>query len=299
MSGILLHVNQVPVPSTSVNMARRAMSADEFRTFSGVRLFEIAYRNDGLTIKGWLALPEIVTGQLPAIIFNRGGSGPRGALSDVGAMAYAGLYASWGYVGIASNYRGIGGSDGIEEWGHGDVDDAMKLIHVLDSLDYVDTDRLGLVGGSRGGMMALMMLRRTQRFRAAVTFGAPTSLHTEPTKAYIRATMSKHLVHPISEAEVQAEAEKRSAVLWADSLCTTTPLLLQHGTGDRRVPPEHALLLALELQRQNHPYKLVMYDNADHVLAGRRKESTADKRWWLDTYVMNKAPLPKTGPHGA
>jgi hypothetical protein len=42
-----------------------------------------------------------------------------------------------------------------------------------------------------------------------------------------------------------------------------------------------------------------MYDNADHVLAGRRNESNDDIRWWVDHYVRDRAPLPRTGPHGA
>jgi hypothetical protein len=42
-----------------------------------------------------------------------------------------------------------------------------------------------------------------------------------------------------------------------------------------------------------------MYDNADHVLAGRRNESNADIRDWLTHYVTNKSALPRVGPHGA
>ncbi len=272
------------------------MTGAEFSRFEAVTLHKITYASLGLRINGWLALPPAGMGTSPAVVFNRGGTGQRGALTDVGAMAYIGLYASWGYVGIASNYRGVAGSEGTEEWGGADVDDAMNTLGVLDALGYVDPTRIGLVGGSRGGMMALMMLARTNRFRAAVTFGAPTSIHSEAAAAYIRGTMSKHL--PPSAVE-QIEAERRSAVVWAENLCKTTPLLIQHGSGDRRVPAEHALSLALRLQQLQHPYKLIIYDNADHVLAGRRMESIHDVRWWLDHYVKNKAPLPRTGPHGA
>lgn len=273
------------------------MPAAAADALAAITLYDITYRSGNLRIKGWLALPPAGPAQFPAVVFNRGGSGPRGVLSAEGAMMYAGLFASWGYVTIASHYRGLGGSEGAqEEWGAGDVDDAMACVDVLDGLGYVDRDRLGLVGGSRGGMMALMMLRRTNRFRAAVTFGAPTMIHAVQASAYIRKTMAQHLA---ADADVEAEARQRSAVEWAETLCPTTPLLVLHGTGDRRVGPEHALHLALRLQALHHPYKLVMYDNADHVLAGRRTESNADLRAWLDHYVRDRAPLPKTGPHGA
>lgn len=292
----VVDVQQVSIPSTSLSMARRSMPASEFEAYKSVRLYSISYQSSGLSIKGWLALPGVVLGKHPAVVFNRGGSGTRGALTDVGAMAFIGRYAAWGYVGIASNYRGVGGSDGLEEWGDGDVDDALATLSILDSLEYVNNDAIGLVGGSRGGMMALMMLARTSRFRAAVTFGAPTTINSEPHKSYIRATMAKHIITGVSEQE---QAERLSAVCWADQLCKTTPILVLHGSGDRRVPALHAIRLAEELQRLQHPYKLIVYDNADHVLAGRRDESTQDIRWWLDHYVKDMSPLPRTGLHGA
>ncbi len=144
--------------------------------------------------------------------------------------------------------------------------------------------------------MALQMLRRTSRFRAAVTIGAPTMLHALPATDPLYRTLLRFLPPGTSPAAAAAE---RSAILWADQLCKSTPLLVLHGTGDRRVPAEHALYLGLALQRALHPYKLILYDNADHVLAGRWAESNADIRWWLDHYVRDRAPLPKVGPHGA
>ncbi|MBU3741991.1 MAG: S9 family peptidase [Candidatus Kapabacteria bacterium] len=297
IDGTLLDATSVDMPQSARNVVRRSMSEADRMVFDGVTLHAITYASANRRIKGYMALPPGGQSSYPAVIFNRGGSTERGALTPEGAVMFACQYAAWGFVCVASNYRGLGGSEGeTEEWGAGDVDDAMNLLPLLDGLGYVDPERIGLVGGSRGGMMALMMLARTDRFRAAVTFGAPTMIHAcEPT-AYIRRTMQKHL--PAGSVE-HVEAERRSAVLWADRLSKTTPLLVLHGTGDRRVSPDHALQLGLALQHCQHPYKLIMYDNADHVLAGRRNESNADIRAWLTHYVMNRGPLPRVGPHGA
>jgi dipeptidyl aminopeptidase/acylaminoacyl peptidase len=145
-------------------------------------------------------------------------------------------------------------------------------------------------------MMAFQMLTRTDIFKAAVTVGAPTMFHTLPSEDYIFKRMSEFLP---KGADLKVEAEKRSVIAWAEKLCKTTPLLVLHGTGDRRVAPEHALHIGLALQKIHHPYKLVMFENADHILSGRRKEGDAEIRVWVDAYVKNLAPLPKTGPHGA
>ncbi|MFM8178025.1 MAG: alpha/beta hydrolase family protein [Candidatus Kapaibacterium sp.] len=297
MSSVLLSTDPVPHPPSLVNMMKRSMSAQDFADFMAVRMFRITYVSDGLRINGFLALPPArPDNTYPAIVFNRGGHGPRGALTPESAFAYAGLYASWGYVTIASNYRGHGGSEGMEEWGGADVNDAMNLLPVLSSLGYVDMTRVGIIGGSRGGMMALMMLRRSSAFRAAVTIGAPTALHDLRKDEAIRTTVSQFI--PRDEA-MGAALEARSSAVWAKEICKTTPLMVLHGSGDRRVHPAHALHLAAALQDCLHPYKLIVYDNADHILAGRRPESAADMRWWMDAYVRDARALPKVGPHGA
>ncbi|MFN9778078.1 MAG: alpha/beta hydrolase family protein [Candidatus Kapaibacterium sp.] len=297
MSATLLHSEPVSMPSSIASMMKRSLEPAQYAQFMSVQMFAITYMSEGLRVCGFLALPPAVPQNVyPAIVFNRGGHGPRGALTAESAFAYAGLYASWGYVTIASNYRGHGGSEGTEEWGGNDVSDAMNLLPVLASLGYVDMNRVGIIGGSRGGMMALMMMRRTSAFRAAVTIGAPTALHDLRKDESIRTTVAHFIA---KDDSMQSALEQRSAVLWADELSKTTPLLVLHGSGDKRVHPAHAFKLGSALQDSLHPYKLVMYDNADHILAGRRPESAADIRWWMDYYVRDAKALPKVGPHGA
>ncbi len=285
------------MPTSVRNMMRRSLSSTDFEALCSVQLFEIRYWSEGLRIAAYLALPPANSnGVYPGILFNRGGTGPRGALAADSAWVTAGLYASWGYVCCASNYRGQGGSEGAEEWGEGDVRDAMNVIPLMQNLGYVDMHRLGLIGGSRGGMMAYMMMRQSSVFRAAVTVGAPTMLHRVDEHAYIRKTFAKYVHHL---PNLEEELRRRSVVAWPSELCKTTALFLAHGSGDRRVAAEHSLHLAIELQACLHPYKLTIYENADHILAGQRERSNADIRAWMDLYVRDAAPMPIVGPHGA
>jgi dipeptidyl aminopeptidase/acylaminoacyl peptidase len=301
INGTLIDSRLVSVPSSALNMARRNMADEDFSRYAAVQLYELTYWSEGLRIKAFLGLPVADAPTMPALVFNAGGTGERGALTATTAAATVGLYASWGYVVIASQYRGRGGSEGTEEWGGGDVDDAMNALKLLQNLDYVDNERIGIIGGSRGGMMALQMLTRTDVFKAAITFGAPTDFTDLAEDSYILKT-ARHFLPGEVFADVarrREELARRSAALFAADLCKTTPLLVLHGSGDRRVEAEHAYKLGLALQKSLHPYKLILYDNADHVLAGRRDESNADMRAWIDMYVKRRAPLPRVGPHGA
>ena len=297
-NGLLLSIQPEPIPQTMLNMQSRALSSEEYAAFSAVQMFKIVYHNDGLKIAGYLALPPAQQGitQYPALIFNRGGTGEKGALTPESAAMYIAMYASWGYVVVASQYRGCGGSEGKEEWGGNDVLDAAALVPLLENLPYVDKNRIGLIGGSRGGMMALMMLRTMSNFKAAVTIGAPTNFDKIPKDSYIYKTFA---LYQNDNADRSNEELLRSAEHFAEHLCKTTPLLVLHGTGDKRVHPIHGYKLGMALQEALHPYKLIMYENADHILAGRRLESNAEIRSWVDTYVRDSKPLPKVGPHGA
>jgi dipeptidyl aminopeptidase/acylaminoacyl peptidase len=294
-NGTLIDSRSVAIPDNILSMSRRSMTAEDFAQFSAVQMHELTYWSEGLRIKAYLGLPLATEEKMPALIFNAGGTGERGALSTMTAAATVGLYASWGYVTLASQYRGRGGSEGKEEWGAGDVDDVMNALTLLQSFNYVDTSRIGIIGGSRGGMMALQMLTRTDIFKAAVTFGAPTYFLGLPKDAYIMSLAEKFLPEPFSEEELR----KRSVAFFTEQFCKTTPLLVLHGSGDRRVEADHAYRLGDGLQKSLHPYKLIIYDNADHVLAGRREESNADMRSWINLYVRDRATLPRVGPHGA
>ncbi len=294
-NGTLIDSRPVAIPDNILSMSRRSMTSDDFASFSAIQLHELTYWSEGLRIKAYLGLPQATAAKMPALVFNAGGTGEKGALSSMTAAATVGLYASWGYVVIASQYRGRGGSEGTEEWGAGDVEDALNALTLLQGLEYVDTERIGIIGGSRGGMMALQMLARTNAFKAAITFGAPTYFVGLPKDAYIMSLAEKFLPEPFSEEELR----KRSVAFFTEKFCKTTPLLVLHGSGDRRVEADHAYRLGEGLQKSLHPYKLIIYDNADHVLAGRREESNADMRAWTNLYVRDRAPLPRVGPHGA
>ena len=99
--------------------------------------------------------------------------------------------------------------------------------------------------------------------------------------------------------EVKEEALlARSPVAWPERLCPTTPLLLLHGTADWRVDPGETMSLARGLYDLRRPYRLIMYEGADHGLSEYRAEAYGQIRSWMDRYVRDLEPLPDLEPHG-
>ena len=86
------------------------------------------------------------------------------------------LLAAQGYGVLYVNPRGSHGYsqefvDAVRgDYGGGDYEDIMAgLDYVLGENDWIDTDRLGVTGGSYGGFMTNWIVGHTNRFKAAVT----------------------------------------------------------------------------------------------------------------------------------
>jgi len=85
--------------------------------------------------------------------------------------------ASWGYVIISTNYRGCCGSEGKDEFGGADIYDVLNLLPALTQVPNADTSRVGIYGMSRGGMMALLAMKKSTRFKAAYVGSGMANLY--------------------------------------------------------------------------------------------------------------------------
>lgn len=258
---------------------------------------EITYVSDGLKIKGYLVVPK-KPGKYPCLIYNRGGNRDFSELNEKYVASRLAEYASWGYVVVASQYRGNGGSEGKEEFGGSDINDVLNLIPLLASNNQADTSRIGMYGWSRGGLMTYLALTKTRKIRAAVVGGGVSNAFRSIDK---RPEMEKYVYQvliPDYQRTKKAALKARSAVFWADKLCKTTPILLLHGSADWRVSPEDGLEMATKLYEAHHPFRFVFFEGGDHALTEYTLEVNRLSKNWLDTYVRDKHVWPNLVPHG-
>lgn len=268
----------------------------EFEYLRHIEAYDITYMSDGLRIKGFYVVPK-GRGPYPCIICNRGGNREFGS---IGALAMVNLlcrFASWGYLVVASQYRGGCGSEGHDEFGGADLDDVLNLFPLLDGDENADSSRIGMYGGSRGGMMTYLALTKTNRVRAAVIRCGVSDLTTWTDDRKDMEEVYRDLI-PDFATQSEAALEQRSAVYWAEKLCPTTPILIIQGTADWRVNPLSALHMAGKLLRIRHPFRLVMLEGADHALSECIPERNRQTREWFDRFVLNRAALPEMLPHG-
>jgi dipeptidyl aminopeptidase/acylaminoacyl peptidase len=264
-----------------------------------VNIDEIVYISDGLRVAGHIITPK-TPGPHPCLIYNRGGNREFGANSPLRVALRLARFASWGYVVVASQYRGnAGGEEGIEEFGGAEVADVLNLIPLLESLDrQADASRIGMIGFSRGGLMTYLALAGTDRLRAAaIVAGVTDSRFTIEDRPDMETFVYAELIPDYWNVKEEA-LTARSPIEWPDRLCPTTPILLLHGTADWRVHPTESMRMAEALFELRRPYRFIMYEGADHGLSEFRAEAYGEIRHWLDRYVRDKEELPNLEPHG-
>ena len=244
--------------------------------------FRISYLSDGLKITGYLFKPGKVSHRLPVLIYCRGG-GPIIGRVNRKITDYLAFLASKGYLVLASMYRGSCGSQGEDQFGGDDVHDVLNLIPLAGTLPFADSERIGMLGFSRGGMMTLLSIKSGAEIKAAALVGAITDLETtfNEEKSWFRRLGLRFLVgRPADEPEAYMQ---RSAVHWAETI--NVPILVLHGSADPKINVSQARRLADKLRQSGGTYELMVYPGGDHELetdAIDRDHRVID---WFDHYL--------------
>ncbi len=246
----------------------------------------ITYLSDGLRVQGYCARPS-EPGVYPLVIWNRGGWGERGSLDDLTAYLILASTAEWGYVVLATQYRGVKGGEGAEDFGGGDVNDAFNLLKLAEEIPEADTRRVAVEGASRGGITTFRMLTMTDRFKCAIVHAPVTNLQVMcEVREDFRTHIQKLFGH-LSPSEREHEIQRRSAVHFADQFCPTTPILIMHGTNDRSVPISQSEELVNRLTDLGRPFSFEKISAGGHVALkdGTYKQLDDLRKNWLERFL--------------
>ena len=270
----------------------------EFTYLDSIEVYDITYLSDGLKIKGFMAKPKDESKEYPCIIINRGGNRDFGSLKVAHGAIMLGKIAKEGYVTIASQYRGNGGSEGQEEFGGAEVGDILILPEVLQEVNSADTSKIGMYGWSRGGMMTYLALTRSDKIKAAAVGGSVSDIFESIEDRPEMETEVLSEVIPDYRNNKEAELTKRSAIKWVNKFPKDVPILMMHGNSDWRVKPEQSLRLAMEFEKYRIPYRLIIYEGGDHGISEYKEEVNQQVISWFDRYLKQNEPLPNMEYHG-
>jgi dipeptidyl aminopeptidase/acylaminoacyl peptidase len=137
----------------------------------------VTWRNDGFDVQGWLLQP--IGGnpgvKRPMVVLVHGGPEAASTNTFLPAFSQARVLLEAGWVVFEPNYRGSFGQGeafaaaSIQDLGGGDWRDVLTGVDAAERAASIDDTRVGIMGGSYGGYMAMWGITQTHRFRAAVS----------------------------------------------------------------------------------------------------------------------------------
>jgi fermentation-respiration switch protein FrsA (DUF1100 family) len=117
---------------------------------------DIEFDAEGVTLRGWLYLPDGATGPVPTVVMAHGFS----AVKEMHLDSFAEAFALGGLGALVFDNRNFGASDGeprqeIDPWAQ--VRDYRHAITFAQTLAEVDPDRIGVWGSSYSGGHGLVL----------------------------------------------------------------------------------------------------------------------------------------------
>lgn len=187
-------------------------------------------------------------------------------------------FTSRGYAVLVVNYRGSTGYGRTYRealygnWGVVDVEDCLSGARYTAEQDWVDPNRMALLGSSAGGFTVLQTLvKHPGVFRAGVSmYGIANhiSLLEDPPK--FERFYSHKLLGPYPEAEKLYRA--RSPLFHADRI--RDPVAIFQGGKDHVVPREQAEAIVAALEENGVPHQYILYPEEGHGF--KRTENVQD-----------------------
>jgi dipeptidyl aminopeptidase/acylaminoacyl peptidase len=215
----------------------RTDSTYEARARGVMEFKKVTYKSrvDGLEIPAYLFAPLTKNpAKHAALVWVHGGVHSNWG---IGMWPFVKEAVQKGYVIITPNYRGSTGFGNDFhrkiDYGGKEVDDALSSVDYLKTLNYVDMDRLGMMGWSHGGFITLLNLfRDPQPFRAGAAMVPVTNLIfrlSDHGPGYARSFAAEEGIQGLPFENVP-EYIRRSPAFHAENL--KVPVLVHVATND-------------------------------------------------------------------
>ena len=242
---------------------------------------EISFVNsDGIWIEGWVMKPAgYVEGKkYPAVLHIHGG--PDCAYGPVLMQERLALCAA-GIGAIFCNPRGSEGRGGDfgdirGKWMTVDYQDLMEFTdHAIEVCEWIDEDRLGIAGGSYGGIMTNMIIGVNHRFKAAISDRSSADSIADFLLCDLGVACGVD-TYQTTPWEDPMKLWDQSALKYAPDI--RTPVLFIHGENDYRCPVVNSLMLHGAIKYFGGISKVIIFKGEAHGLSRKGKPKNRVRR---------------------
>lgn len=230
----------------------------------------LRYQRDGVDLDCWVLRPSGAQpgNRYPTLLNIHGG--PHSQYGNTFFDEFQ-VQAGAGYAVVYTNPRGsLGyGEDFaravIGDWGGVDFADVMAgLDEAVRRCDFIDPDRLGVLGGSYGGYLTSWTVGHTSRFKAACSERALNTFTSFFGTSDIGPWFAPNESGALPWDNPRWYVE-HSPLTYAPAI--TTPLLIMHAENDLRCPIEQGEQLFMALKRLRREVLFIRFPDESHELS--------------------------------
>ena len=253
---------------------------------------------DGLEIPAYLYKPVTASpeNKVPALVWVHGGPGGQ---SRPGYSSEIQYLINHGYAMLLVNNRGSSGYGktffAADDRKHGKEPlwDCIDGKHYLQSLPWVDGEKIGIIGGSYGGyMVAAALAFEPEEFVIGVNiFGVTNWLRTlesiPPYWEAMRQSLYEEMGDPVKDRDM---LHAISPLFHADKI--TRPMLVLQGANDPRVLEVESRELVEAIRKNNGVVEYVLFEDEGHGFSKNKNriEGFTSIRKFSDKYLKQEQP---------
>jgi dipeptidyl aminopeptidase/acylaminoacyl peptidase len=238
------------------------------------------------------------TNKVPALVWVHGGPGGQSRMNFNPLIQYL---TNNGYAILAVNNRGSSGYGKsfykMDDKNHGenDLKDCIWGKKWLQEQDYIDFDRIGIIGGSYGGYMTMAAMTFTpEEFKVGVNiFGVTNWIRTLKSIPSFweanRKALYDELGDPYSADSIRLK--KISPLFHAEKV--KNPVMVLQGANDPRVLQIESDEIVAELKKNNTIVEYLIFDDEGHGFRKKENQINGYRRIkdFLDDYLKTPPTL--------
>jgi dipeptidyl aminopeptidase/acylaminoacyl peptidase len=283
-SEVFLLENANPRRLTDLNAAWRSQT-------DLVEPEHVVVDSDGFAIDAWIMRPAgAETGRrYPALLNIHGGPHSQYGWSFLDEFQ---VQAGAGYAVIFCNPRGSAGADDafaraiVGAPGEPDSADILRALDAaLDRFDFIDRNRVGIIGGSYGGYLTSWIVGHTNRFVAACSERALNNRYSKEGTSDIWSGYTYLRKRQWEDPDLY---RRFSPITYVRDI--HTPVLILHSEDDLRCPIEQGEQLFVALKQLRREVRFVRFPGENHDLSRSGKPSHRIQRFehilkWFDIHL--------------
>jgi dipeptidyl aminopeptidase/acylaminoacyl peptidase len=250
----------------------------------------LGWKSDQFNVQGWLILPEGTSraGKLPLVTIVHGGPAAAFEPAFLGP-GRARLLLEHGYALLLPNPRGSYGQGesfaaaNVRDFGYGDLRDILAGLDAAVAAAPIDPEKMGIMGHSYGGFMAMWAVTQTQRFKAAVAGAGISNWQSYYGENGIDEWMIPYFGGSVYEdPAVYARSSPITFIRQA-----RTPTFSYVGAADIECPAPQTEEFGHAMKALGVPSATVIYPGEGHAIHDPGHLADLNKRTleWLDRYL--------------